>query len=229
MRELLALMLVLVLTLGAGTAAMAAWATTGAGSATTTSGSLIQPSSASASVLQSTVTIEWTAGTLSGGAAVDGYRVLRVTGDTVTPAGGTCTGIVTGLTCSEDPVDDTHLYQVIALKGETWASDAVTTGQAVVPADKPSLVFAGCPTMVGRASLWQGTLQRASSASDSAVIVTLTVEGTGTVTPETLLLVPGELQQGFTYQQENNNSNSTTTVRAHSTGYDDATCTFIKR
>lgn len=121
MRKFFALTLALVLTLGAGTAAMAAWDAIGAGHAYAQGDQVPAPTTVVAAASESTVTVEWSPVTMSGGTPVDGYRITR----DGTTAGGSCGDYVDPAdhSCSEDELaNGTYVYRVAARVGDHWVS-----------------------------------------------------------------------------------------------------------
>jgi hypothetical protein len=86
------------------TAAYAIWSVTGSGRAATAAAVMPTGSTPSARAGIGSAVLSWTAVTLPDGAAVTGYVITRydaATGASL-PAGGTCSGVVTATTCTDD-------------------------------------------------------------------------------------------------------------------------------
>ena len=100
-----------------------------------------------ASVAAQSVTVSWTASTLSGGTAVDGYVIKRYnTSNVLQTTGAGCSGTIAALTCTETAVPaGTWKYSVTPAKG-TWrgAESARSSNVTVAPdttAPIPALTF----------------------------------------------------------------------------------------
>ncbi len=86
-------------------AALASWQTPGSGSGYVKSKTMPTGNTPSTSVSNRKVTVSWSASTLPGGGAVDGYLVKRYnTGGSQQTIGANCSGTITGLTCTENAV-----------------------------------------------------------------------------------------------------------------------------
>jgi 6-phosphogluconolactonase (cycloisomerase 2 family) len=121
--------------------AAGAWAyfsSTGTSTAAASIGSVGAPASASAQQSGSDITITWGAATLSGGGAVDGYRVTR--SDATTICGGPA--LETALSCTDtDAPAGSHAYTVTAVFHNFTASNTstpITTLSAPAITSKPS-------------------------------------------------------------------------------------------
>jgi hypothetical protein len=93
------------LTLLPSVSAMAAWSVAGSGSAAGAAAVMPTGLAPTASATGTQVALRWPAVTLSSGAAVSGYVVVRINtinGSSVA-AGGTCAGTVTTTTCTDSP------------------------------------------------------------------------------------------------------------------------------
>ncbi|MGH2965982.1 MAG: DUF7483 domain-containing protein [Solirubrobacterales bacterium] len=86
-------------------AAMATWQAAGSGSGYAATKTMPTGNTPSASVSNRKVTVSWSASTLPGGAAVDGYQVKRYsTGGTQQTIGANCSGTIAALSCTENAV-----------------------------------------------------------------------------------------------------------------------------
>jgi hypothetical protein len=93
------------LTLLPSVSAMAAWSVAGSGSVAGASAVMPTGLAPTASATGTQVALRWPAVTLSSGAAVSGYVVVRINtiNGTSVAAGGTCAGTVTTTTCTDSP------------------------------------------------------------------------------------------------------------------------------
>jgi hypothetical protein len=99
-----------------GTVAVAAWLSSGSGAAMATATSVAQANAPTATPGAGTVTLTWAASTLTNGAPVSGYKVLRHDGATTTQV---CA--VSALTCDDTSPVATHVtYGVVATIGANW-------------------------------------------------------------------------------------------------------------
>lgn len=86
-------------------AADASWTKQSTGAAYSQAKSLQSGNTPTASVSGRTVTVAWSASTLTGGGAIDGYQVKRYnTSGTVQAIGAACSGTIAALTCTERAV-----------------------------------------------------------------------------------------------------------------------------
>jgi IPT/TIG domain len=106
----------------------------------------------------SSVTVSWSASTLSGGGAVAGYQVKRYDSSNVLQAiGPNCAGTIAGLTCTETSVPNgTWKYSVTPVQGSwsgaespmTTVTVAAPTVTSTSPSSRPQ-GFTGNVTVVG--------------------------------------------------------------------------------
>jgi hypothetical protein len=85
--------------------ATAAWQSPGSGSGYSGTKTMPTGSTPSASVSNRKVTVSWSASTLPGGGAVDGYTIKRYNaGGALQAIGANCSGTIAALTCTENSV-----------------------------------------------------------------------------------------------------------------------------
>ena len=113
--------------------ASAAWSESGAGPGG--AAAAVMPTGATPTLRSSgdTVTVVWAAANLSSGPAVAGYVVHRYNSVNGSPAtvGGTCSGVVSGTSCTETVTSGTWVYtdtpvQLTWTGGESSESSPVT-------------------------------------------------------------------------------------------------------
>ncbi|HTX32521.1 MAG TPA: hypothetical protein VMD09_14150 [Solirubrobacteraceae bacterium] len=114
-------------------AAAAYFSTTGAGNGSVQAANIVGPSGIVASQSGTTVTVSWSAATLTSGVAVQGYKVTRSDGTVI--CGGTT--LVTTLSCTDsNPPSGTYTYAVDAVYN-SWDSSA----------SSPSITILTAPTI----------------------------------------------------------------------------------
>lgn len=117
MKRVLAVLLGLALAL-VGSKAVAAWLSTGSASATATATSVAPAHAPVAGRAAGHVDLSWSASTLTSGAPVGGYRVLRHDGSDTTEV---CSVPAATLSCPDtSPVATAVTYGVVATIGSTW-------------------------------------------------------------------------------------------------------------
>jgi hypothetical protein len=127
--SLVTLALCSVLVVHVGVAA-AYFSSTGSGKGSTQAGSIVGPGGVTASQSGTTVTIGWSAATLTSGAAVQGYKVTRSDGTVI--CGGTT--LVTSLSCTDSSVSSgTYTYTVDAVYN-SWDQSATSASITVLTA-----------------------------------------------------------------------------------------------
>jgi hypothetical protein len=156
------------LVLHVGSAA-AYFPTTGSGSGATRATSILGPSGVSATQAGASVTVTWSAATLSSGAAVQGYTVTRSDGTSVcgSPA------LVTSLACTDSsPPSGTYTYTVDAVYS-SWDQSATSAPLTILtaptlssePANPSNNASAGFSFSAGNASAYQCKLDTGAYAS----------------------------------------------------------------
>jgi hypothetical protein len=132
-RSLPRLVLALALVLGDAGGALAYFAAAGAATAQATVGSIVGPSSVTATQTGANIAVSWSAATMGTGAAVQGYTVTRSDGTTVC---GSPT-LVTTLSCTDSSVPSgTYTYTVKAVYN-SWHASA--TSPAITVLTAPSI------------------------------------------------------------------------------------------
>ncbi len=117
------------LVLHVGTAA-AYFSTTGSGSSATQAANIVGPSGVSVSQSGTTVTVSWSAATLTSGVAVQGYKVIR--SDATTICGSPT--LVTTLSCTDTNVPaGSYAYTVDAVYN-SWDQSATSAVQTILTA-----------------------------------------------------------------------------------------------
>jgi hypothetical protein len=105
MRRAVVALSIAVAALTLASVAVASWQSPGSGSGYGKSKTMPTGNTPSASVSNRKVTVGWSASTLPGGGAVDGYKVKRYsTGGAQQTIGSNCSGTITSLTCTENAV-----------------------------------------------------------------------------------------------------------------------------
>ncbi|MEA3077667.1 MAG: hypothetical protein QOF60_2575 [Actinomycetota bacterium] len=123
-----------VLLLVGGAAAQASWlAPVGAGNGASAAASVNGGNAPTVNASGSSVTVSWSASTLSGGTAVAGYVVKRYSStDVLQSIGAGCSSTIVGLTCTETGVaNGTWKYAVTPVKG-TWTGAESSKTSVVV-------------------------------------------------------------------------------------------------
>ena len=190
MRPLFAAALALLAVLGAPDASRAAWPSAGGGSHFAKAITLPTVSQPTASVTNRSVAVSWSAVTLPGGAAVDGYEVRRYdNGGALQSIGSACSGTIAATSCTESAVPPgTWRYTVAARKGN-WTGPESSQSSAVTVA-APSLSLA--PATVASTSLpasVSGSLANYVPGQTITLRLDNPTTGTvlsGTVTPSTI-------------------------------------------
>lgn len=150
MRRVLALSAVLALTGLALTPAIAqaGWASSGTGTATAKAEVMPTGQTPTVSVSNRDVTVAWGASTLPGGAPVGGYVVKRYDAGTnaLQTIGASCTGTVTGLTCTETIVPPgSWRYTVTPVKQGWIGGESTKSSTAIV--SSPTFSFSSSTTI----------------------------------------------------------------------------------
>ncbi len=114
--------------------ATAAWQSPGSGSGYSGTKTMPTGSTPSASVSNRKVTVSWSASTLPGGGAVDGYLVKRYdTGGVQQTIGADCSGTIAALTCTENSVPPgSWRYTVTPLLGNWRGSESPMSSTVTV-------------------------------------------------------------------------------------------------
>jgi hypothetical protein len=145
------------LVLGSGTA-FASWQGTGSGSGRSVAASMPAGATASAVVSGRNVAVSWTASTV-GGYPVGGYTVKRYDAGTgvVQSIGSSCSGVVTGLTCTEAAVPPgSWKYSVTPLRGPWTGGEGVKSATVVV--GSPTLSWTSSTSITSLPTTLTGTL-----------------------------------------------------------------------
>lgn len=147
MRRILVLSLTLTLTLGSVTGALAAWVTIGTGTAQSSAGSLPQGNTPTVPTDSTgSVELNWAATTPPAGVTLDGYRVERhAVGETdpleFTPAGGSCSGTVDGLTCTDEDVPEGDWQYRVSPRLANWSGERSEPSDTVPVTPAASTMF----------------------------------------------------------------------------------------
>jgi hypothetical protein len=133
MRKKLVVAFALVVVLAS--AALAAWNASGSGGSVARAGAMPAGNTPTASPTLGDVTVSWAASTMFNGDPVDGYVVKRY--DTATSAPATiltsCTGVISGLTCTENGVPDgAWQYTITPQKGNWLGAESGKSSSVVV-------------------------------------------------------------------------------------------------
>jgi len=115
-------------------AALATWQATGSGSGYAGTKTMPTGNTPSASVSNRSVTVSWSASTLPGGGAVDGYKVKRYsTGGAQQTIGANCSGTIAGLNCTENAVPSgSWKYTVTPVLGNWQGTESAMSSTATV-------------------------------------------------------------------------------------------------
>ncbi|RAX44570.1 hypothetical protein DQ354_14620 [Arthrobacter sp. AQ5-06] len=109
---------------GIGSAAYAFWQSISSSNFAAAAGDAVMPGiKPSVSVTGADISVNWAAGSTTGGRAVTGYTVARydaATGGSKIPATGACGGTVTALTCSEQNVPGGTWYYTVTPTIALW-------------------------------------------------------------------------------------------------------------
>lgn len=126
-------MLAFVAAIVPASAAMAAWVTSGSGTGSGAAATMPTGLTPTASANGLLITVSWGSASLSSGTAVAGYTVARYNATTGSQAtvGGTCAGIVTATTCTEQVTAGSWVYTDTPVQqnwtgGQSPQSSAVT-------------------------------------------------------------------------------------------------------
>lgn len=120
--------------------AWALWSASGSGSSTFLALTMPSGDTPSVSTLGRSVTVSWPPKTLAGN-PVDGYTVRRYDGGGVLQTiGSGCSGLITGLSCTENPVDPGTWKYKVAANFQSW-SGAEGPESTSVTVGPPALTF----------------------------------------------------------------------------------------
>ncbi len=110
------------------------------------------------SVANRNVTVSWTAVTMPGGTPVDGYKVFRYdAGGAAFPVGGSCAGVVPGLTCNETAMAPGSWSYAVAPVYELWqGAEGPRSAAAMVAA--PALSLTGSTDITSVPGTLNGTV-----------------------------------------------------------------------
>jgi hypothetical protein len=152
------------LALGASAAAIvsapawAGWVSAATGTGAAKAASLPTGSQPAVSVSNRSVTVDWSASALPGGASVDGYVVKRhATGGQVQTIGAGCSGTLTALTCTESSVPAGDWRYSVSPKHGNWLG-AESTQSAVATVASPMLSFSSSTTLSSLPATLGGTI-----------------------------------------------------------------------
>ncbi len=114
--------------------ASASWLTSALGSGRAAAQNVSAGNPPTVQAVGSTVTVSWSASTLSGGGPVEGYQVKRYNSSNVLQTiGANCAGTVAGLTCTESSVPNGDWkYSVTPVKGGWSGAESPKTDVTVV-------------------------------------------------------------------------------------------------
>jgi hypothetical protein len=172
--------------LATAAAAWGYWTTQGSGSATASVGTLSAPSaSASTSAGSSTVSVTWSASTLSNGTAATGYYVTRTntaTAQTSAACSSSPSALVSSTSCSDSSVPDgAYTYKVVAVY-HSWTAASAASNQVTVQSDAtaPSITVSfPAEGSLYKASAWNAGCSPSAgicgTASDSSGVASVEV------------------------------------------------------
>jgi hypothetical protein len=148
MRPALALLVVASLAAILSGAALARWSANGSGQAGAAAKAMPAGSAPVARVSGSDVGVSWTGATFAGGDAVAGYTVRRYdAGGNSVSAGGTCAGIVTATTCTEQSVPSGSWTYTDTPVQQSWTGpESPNSNQVQVPGASPLASSGVSPT-----------------------------------------------------------------------------------
>lgn len=170
--------------------ALASWVGGGTGNGSSKAASMPAGNTPSASVTGRNVTVTWTAATLPGPTAVDGYVVNRYDASTNASqtVGASCSGTVAALTCTEAAVTPGSWYYKVRPKKGAWLGAQSSAGANVTVAS-PSLSFSSSTTL----STLPTTLNGSIAAFITGETITLRLDNptsgtvlTGSASPSTI-------------------------------------------
>ena len=144
--------------LGAGPTALAAWNKASGGNGRSRAITMPAGTTPWTSVSNRNVTVSWTAVTMPGGVPVDGYKVFRYdAGGTAFPVTGSCSGVVTGLTCTETAMAPGSWRYAVAPVYELWQG---AQGPQSAPANvsAPQLNLTGSTNITSFPATLNGTV-----------------------------------------------------------------------
>jgi hypothetical protein len=123
------------LTLLPSVSAMAAWSVAGSGSVAGAPAVMPTGLAPTASATGTQVALRWPAVTLSSGAAVSGYVVVRINtiNGTSVAAGGTCAGTVTTTTCTDSPASGAWAYADTPVQASWTGGQSAPSNTVTVP------------------------------------------------------------------------------------------------
>lgn len=156
--------------------AWAAWTALGGGTGQATTGTLVAPSTVSASAGSgaSSVGVTWTAP--STGVAPNGYRIDRTdttSGSTVAACGSSSSSLVTGTSCTDAAVPDgSYRYTVVAIRSGWTATSATSSPVTVLAtvATSVSLTSSVSPSLVGQSVTYTATVSAPSGTATGSVV-----------------------------------------------------------
>lgn len=160
--------------------AFASWA--GGGSGSGSSKAVSMPAGSTPTVVRTgrNVTVSWSASTLPGPTAVDGYVVSRRDAGTnaAQTVGASCSSTIAALTCTESGVDPGTWYYTVRPKKAAWLG-AASAASANVTVPAPSLSFTSSTTMSTLPSTLSGSV--AGFLTGESLTFRLDDPSTGTV------------------------------------------------
>jgi hypothetical protein len=139
--------------------ALAAWRASGDGSGRARADAIGSTGAPTVSATGRAVSVSWTAATLGGGAAADGYTVRRYADGSGTPEtiSSACTGTIAGLTCTESLVPaGSWRYTVTPVFGPWTGPESATS--AIVSMAAPSFAFSSSATITALPAVKAGSL-----------------------------------------------------------------------
>jgi hypothetical protein len=198
------------------TAAMAVWPGSATGSGRARAQVVAQGNQPLAVAAQSSVTVSWSASTLvPSGQPVTGYVIRRYDGaGALQPIGATCSGVVTGLTCTEGSVPNgSWLYSVTpaigSWRGQESPQTPITVAVPAVTSVNPgsqrqgftgNVVVTGTSFVTGAAVSFSGTgITVNSTTFNSATQLTasITIAASAPLGPRNVTVTnPGTLGSG---------------------------------
>ena len=163
-----------------GPAASAFWSSVASNFGAAAADTVGQGATPSTSVSGSTVSVAWEAGTTAAGRSVTGYSIARysaASGGTAIAAGGTCSGTVAGLGCSETVPSGTWYYTVTPLLSSWKGAESNRGAAAAIDSTPPAAPAITAPTYVNQANVGNVPVSGTAEAG-STVVLTVTDSGT---------------------------------------------------
>ncbi len=154
----------------APTAAVAAWHSSGSGNTSASATSVNQGNAPSTTRNAGAVSLSWTASTLTNGAAVGRYDVLRHVGASTTTV---CSG-VTVTSCSDSsPFSGAVSYGVVPRIGANWVgAESSLTSFTYAVDTTTTLGTSGTPSVVGQTVTYTATVAATSGTATPTGAVT---------------------------------------------------------